>query len=629
MTIAARSITANPNIPIHPKSTRRDGLKTGARAVSLIKLSKHMKELHQIHAYLIKTSLVHEISAVNAIIEFSVFHGNLIYALSVLERASNPTLFAKNLIIRGHAQTQFPLAAVSFYARMLIQGFELNKFAFSSLIQACVKSRAEEEGRQIHGQILKVGETDAYLASCIIRFYLQIQDLDSASRAFQSGLGFVASWNAMIDGYSKAGDVEMARRLFEAMPHKTVIAWTALITGFVHLGRFREALEIFQGMQKAGFRPDERTLVSVLPAISHLGALGLGKWVHSYARNSGMEMNVFLGSALVDMYAKCGSMENATELFVKMGPQKWNVVSWNAMICGLAMHGRGRNALEFFQKMLASGTKPTDVTFVGVLRACSHAGMVGEGINYFKAMELHRIEPTIEHYGCMVDLLGRAGRLEEAEMLARSMTGQPHVVVWKTLLGACRVHGNVDIGERVGKELLELASDDSSCYVLLANLYASVGRWEDVSEVRNLMKERGVKKIAGCSSIELENVAHEFHAGDMSHPQMKEIYDKLEEMGRRLKEEEGYAPDTTQVLADIDEEEKETALFRHSEKLAIAFGLINTSPAKQAKFVMHHWFHPCGPPDGQSASGGLDTVWGEDGDETTQVGSRGRIEKGR
>ncbi|XP_058074865.1 pentatricopeptide repeat-containing protein At5g48910-like [Magnolia sinica] len=586
MATTVKSIATNPTIPNYPRNKRSYRSRSSSSIISLLKLCKNMKELQQIHANLIKTSLIHDMSAVNAIIEFSVIHENLVYALSVFETTPHPTLFAKNFMIRGHAQSEFPLSAITFYVRMLSEGFELNKFGFSFLIQACLRSQAAEEGKQIHGQILKFGKIDAHLASSIICFYSEIQDLDSAHRAFESDLGSITSWNAMIDGYSKSGDMEMARRLFDEMPQKTLIAWTALITGFVHLGRFIEALEVFETMQRSGFRPDERTLVSVLPSISHLGALSLGKWVHSYAENSGMESSIFLRSALVDMYSKCGSIENALELFEKMGPTKRNVVMWNAMIGGLAMHGHGRDALELFQEMLASGTKPTDVTFVGVLRACSHAGMVDKGLKYFEAMkDLYELEPTTEHYGCMVDLLGRAGRLQEAEGLVRSMSGQPDVVVLKTLLGACRVYGNVDIGERIGRELLQLASDDSSCYVLLANLYASVGRWVDAGKVRNLMKERGVKKIAGCSSIELDNVAHEFHAGDMSHPQIKEIYATVEEMGQRLKVEEGYTPDTSQVLADIDEEEKETALYRHSEKLAIAFGLINTIPGSTIRIV--------------------------------------------
>ncbi|XXG46704.1 hypothetical protein AAC387_Pa02g1480 [Persea americana] len=543
-----------------------------------------MKEVQQIHTTLIKTGLIHDPSAMNAIIEFSITQ-DLPYAQSVFQQTTNPTTFAKNLMLRGLSQSQFPLSAFSLYVEFTIGGFQLNKFAFTALIQACSRSKAVREGEQIHAQILKCGEMDAHLASSTIQFYVGVRELGSARRAFELSRGFAGSWNVMIDGCAKLGEIEMARQLFDEMPQRTLFAWTALITGYVHLGRFAEALALFQNMQREGFRPDERTLASVLPSVSRLGALSLGKWVHSYAENLGMEMNVFLGSALVDMYSKCGSIDSAIGVFSRIGPLKRNVVLWNAMIGGFAMHGHGRDALQLFQTMLASGIQPTDVTFVGVLRACSHAGMVDQGLSYFKAMtEGYNVEPTIEHYGCMVDLLGRAGRLEEAEKLMKSTEEGRDVVLLKTLLGACRVHGNIEIGERIGNQLIELASDDSSCYVLLANLFASVGRWEDVNKLRNLMKKRGVRKIAGCTSIELDSVVHEFHAGDMSHPRIEEIYAKLEEIRLELKVE-GYIPNTSQVLADTGEEEKEASMYRHSEKLAIAFGLINTTPGSTIRIV--------------------------------------------
>ncbi|KAJ8643893.1 hypothetical protein MRB53_005641 [Persea americana] len=506
-----------PNNPTNPKPS--SSLKQSS-IISLPKLCNSMKEVQQIHTTLIKTGLIHDPSAMNAIIEFSITQ-DLPYAQSVFQQTTNPTTFAKNLMLRGLSQSQFPLSAFSLYVEFTIGGFQLNKFAFTALIQACSRSKAVREGEQIHAQILKCGEMDAHLASSTIQFYVGVC----------GGFGIVPEH------------------------------------------------------AEEGFRPDERTLASVLPSVSRLGALSLGKWVHSYAENLGMEMNVFLGSALVDMYSKCGSIDSAIGVFNRIGPLKRNVVLWNAMIGGFAMHGHGRDALQLFQTMLASGIQPTDVTFVGVLRACSHAGMVDQGLSYFKAMtEGYNVEPTIEHYGCMVDLLGRAGRLEEAEKLMKSTDEGRDVVLLKTLLGACRVHGNIEIGERIGNQLIDLASDDSSCYVLLANLFASVGRWEDVNKLRNLMKKRGVRKIAGCTSIELDSVVHEFHAGDMSHPRIEEIYAKLEEIRLELKVE-GYIPNTSQVLADTGEEEKEASMYRHSEKLAIAFGLINTTPGSTIRIV--------------------------------------------
>ncbi|KAG9458760.1 hypothetical protein H6P81_003268 [Aristolochia fimbriata] len=566
--------------------TRRQNRYTIPSTVSLIKMSKRMEEIHQVHGILVKTGLIQEIAAVNALIEFCAVSSNdLKYAQSVYRTTDDPSLFTKNLMLRCHSQSEYPPSALSFYTQLLNEGFQLNRFAFSFLAQACTRSQLDSEGKQIHAHILKSGELDSYLASSIISMYSGLGDLHSARQAFELSRGVIASWNAIIDGYAKMGEVDGAKKLLQEMPQRSLMSWTALITGYVHSGRYRDALDCFRSMQKDGVRPDERTLVSVLPSVSRLGTLSLGTWIHSYVENSGMEMNVFLRSAMIDMYAKCGSINKALELFESMEPSSRNVVTWNAILGGLAMHGRGLEALEMFQEMLRNKVKPTDVTFVGVLRACSHVGMVDEGVKYFEEMkEVHGIKPTMELYGCMVDLLGRAGRLEEAERLVRSMKERTGLEALKALLSACKVHGNVEIGERIGLELIDLTSHDSSCYVLLANLYAQAGRWEDVKSVRKLMRERGLRKIAGCSSIELNHEVHEFHAGDMTHPFIKEIYTKLDEVRQRL-EEEGYTPDTTQVLADIGEEEKETALYRHSEKLAIAFGLINTKPASTIHII--------------------------------------------
>ncbi|XP_068649276.1 pentatricopeptide repeat-containing protein At5g48910-like [Aristolochia californica] len=582
----ATNLTVPRSISDPNPASRRPNRYTVPATVSLIKMCKITEEVHQVHGILVKTGLIQEIGVVNALIEFCASSSiNLQYAQSVFRITEDPSLFTKNIMLRCHSRSECPPSAVSFYVQLLNEGFQLNRFAFSFLVQACTRSQLNAEGKQIHAQIIKSGEIDSYLASSIVSLYSGRGDLHSAQQAFELSRGVVASWNAIIDGYAKMGEVDVAKKLLEEMPKRSLISWTALMTGYVHSGRYRDALDCFQTMQKEGIRPDEQTLVSVLPSVSRLGALSLGKWIHSYVENAGMEMNVFLGSAMIDMYAKCGSIDSAMELFERIEPSKRNVVTWNAITGGLAMHGRGMEALDMFQDMLRNRVKPTDVTFVGVLKACSHGGMVDEGVKYFKEMEeVHGIKPTMELYGCMVDLLGRAGRLEEAERLVRSMKEQPGLVVLKALLSACKVHRNVDIGERMGLELIELASDDSSCYVLLANLYAQAGRWEDVKSVRNLMRERGLKKIAGCSSIELNDEAHEFHAGDMTHPCTRVIYSKLDEMRQRL-EEEGYTPDTTQVLADIEEEEKETALYRHSEKLAIAFGLINTEPGSTIHII--------------------------------------------
>jgi pentatricopeptide repeat protein len=276
------------------------------------------------------------------------------------------------------------------------------------------------------------------------------------------------------------------------------------------------------------------------------------------------------------MYAKCGSIEIARHLFDKM--VKRDVVSWNTIISGYGMHGRGEDALALFSQMQEKDMVPNSITFISVLSACSHAGLVNEGWHYFDCMnKVYCISPGMKHYACMVDLLGRAGLLDEAQNFIQKMPIQPDAGVWGALLGACRIHGNVDLGECIAKQLLELESEDAGHYVLVSNIYAAAGRWDDVSRMRTLMKKRELKKTPGYSFIEVNNRTHAFVVGDRSHPQSEQIYALLENLAGQM-EVAGYVPDTKFVLHDVEEEVKEDLLYSHSEKLAIAFGLINTSP---------------------------------------------------
>ncbi|PQQ20230.1 pentatricopeptide repeat-containing protein [Prunus yedoensis var. nudiflora] len=367
------------------------------------------------------------------------------------------------------------------------------------------------------------------------------------------------------------------------MPEKNLFSWNIMINGHVEDSNYDEAFLLFREMQLKGEKGDKVTMVSLLLACSHLGALELGKWLHAYIEKEKIEVDVALGTTLVDMYAKCGSIDGASEVFRKL-PEK-DVMTWTALISGFAMCGQGKKALEHFHEMQMSGVKPDAITFVGVLAACSHAGLVDEGISHFNSMhEVYGIQPSIEHYGCMVDILGRAGRIAEAEELIRKMQMPPDRFVLGGLLGACRVHGNLEAAERAAQQLLELDPDDDGAYVLLSNLYSSMKKWEEAKRIRELMAERNVKKAPGCSLIEVDGIVHEFVKGDSSHPQSTNIYEMLQDMIERLKKA-GYVPEKSEVLLDIDEEEKETALSLHSEKLAIAFGLISTNPGTTIRVV--------------------------------------------
>lgn len=347
-----------------------------------------------------------------------------------------------------------------------------------------------------------------------------------------------------------------------------------------------EALDIFHNMLQKGANPNEYTLASALAACANLVALDQGRWMHVYIKKNDIPLNERLLAGLIDMYAKCGELEFALKLFNSEQQLKRKVWPWNAMVGGFAMHGKSKEAIEVFEQMKIEKVSPNKVTFVALLNACSHGNRVEEGRCYFESMVSHYgVEPELEHYGCLVDLLGRAGRLKEAEEIISSMPLTPDVAIWGALLSACKIHKDVEMGERIGKIVRELDPDHLGCHVLLANIYSSTGNWNEARTLREKLAVSGKKKTPGCSSIELNGTFHQFLVGDRSHPQTKQLYLFLVEMTTKLKIA-GYIPESREVLLDIDDnEDRETALLKHSEKLAIAFGLMNTAPGTPIRIV--------------------------------------------
>ncbi|CAA7399678.1 unnamed protein product [Spirodela intermedia] len=395
----------------------------------------------------------------------------------------------------------------------------------------------------------------------------------------------VISWNAMIDGYCKVGQLEPAAQLFDEMGFgKNSVTWNTMITGYVHHRQFSAAVLLFRQMQTAGVWPTGVTMVCLLSACAHIGALDMGKWIHCYVQNQGLTIDVVLGNALIDMYCKCGAIDVALQVFRQM-PVK-NIFCWNSIITGLGMHGHGELAVEAFLEMhRRAGFRPDGVTFVGLLSGLSHSGMVSEGRRFFSQMaEVYGVEPEIEHYGCMVDLLGRAGHLHEALKLIGTMPIEPNAVVWGSLLRACRIHRNAAMSEQVARRLVALDPGDGGNYVLLSNIYASARRWEDVLGCRRAMAEKGVRKLPGSSIVEVNNAVHEFVVGDASHPEYPLIAAFLEELAGDLRAL-GYSPDVEAVLHDVEEEEKEGAVRFHSEKVAVAFAILKTAAGAQVRVV--------------------------------------------
>ncbi|XP_021735063.1 pentatricopeptide repeat-containing protein ELI1, chloroplastic-like [Chenopodium quinoa] len=580
--------TSQPSPPLTSRTARTQNLSPPSshrpppeKLAFLLDKCRNLTHLLQIHAVILRHG--HEN---NPILNFKLQKtyssvGHLDRSFSLFKKTANPDVYLYTAIINAHSSRGLHLQAFELYVQMLTQGVEPNVFTFSSLLKSCLI----KDGVLLHSQAIRFGfDGDLFVRTGILDVYAKGGDLVSARQLFDTmPERSLVAVTAMLTCYAKHGHLDDARVLFDGMVEKDVVCWNVMIDGYAQHGRPNDALVLFQKMLKAKLKPTEITVLSVLSACGQLGALELGRWVHSYIVNNRIQVNAHVGTALIDMYAKCGSLEDARLVFD--GVKGKDVVVWNSMLVGYAMHGFSQEALQLFDELREKGFRPTDITFIGVLNACAHAGLVSEGKEFFSLMkDAYSLEPKVEHYGCMVNLLGRAGHLEEAYNLIKGMNADPDPVLWGTLLGACRLHGNNSLGEEIAKFLVSrnLASDGT--YVLLSNIYAGVGDWDGVANVRAMMKERGIQKEPGCSSIEVNNKVHEFLAGDLRHPKSKDIYKMLEEMYKWLKDH-GYSPQTETVLRDGGEEEKEQSLGVHSERLAIAFGLISTSPGTTIKIV--------------------------------------------
>eukprot|EP01018_Ginkgo_biloba_P031910 Gb_25359 [translate_table: standard] len=520
----------------------------------------------------------------NTMISGYAQNGHAEEALKLFQKTPERDVVSWNAMIAGYAQNGNHEEALTQFYEMQRKGIQPNQFTFASVLQACA-NLSLEHGKGIHEEIRRSGfESDIFVGSALVDMYGKFGCVESARHVFDKmPYRDVVSWNAMIAGYAHNGYVDEALNLFEKMPERDLVSWNVMIAGYAQNGHFDEALELFRQMQLRSGKPNLDTFPSILPACANLAALEHGKEVHEDIIRNGFQCNVFVGSALIDMYAKCGNIKDGWKVFNKM-PRR-SVVSWNAMIAGYAMHGCCKEALQLFEEMQHAGTNPDHVTFVGVLSACCHAGLVDDGLQYFNCMShSYHVTPVMEHYCCIVDLLGRAGRLDEAQDFINKMPIKPNANIWGSLLGACRIHTNIELGEHVAERLFELNPYTAAPYVLLSNIYAASSRWDDIEKVRKMMKDRKVKKTPGCSWVEVNKKVYAFLVGDRSHPETDKIYAKLESLSGQMKEA-GYVPDTGFALNDVEEEHKVHILSHHSEKLAIAFGLINTSPGTPIRII--------------------------------------------
>ncbi|EXC34666.1 hypothetical protein L484_020434 [Morus notabilis] len=590
-----------------------------------------MLDLKQIQAHMTRTGLIAHTFPASRVLAFCALAdaGDIRYARLLFSQIENPNTYMWNTMIRGYAKAQVPLMGFSFFRRMVLQHVEMDGLSFVYALKACEKLPRISEGNSVCCLIWKMGfDADLLVRNGLIRFYAERgclfyarkmfdecsvrdvvtwttmidgyakQDLsDEAIQVFESMLlsdvqpneitmitmlsacgskgdvrmgkriydyvimenvhcslnlsnaaldmfakcgclieareifdcmktRDVFSWTSMVNGYAKCGELDVAREFFDSMPEKNAVSWNAMIAGYSQNNQPKEALKLFHDMMKAGLAPTEHTLVCALSACGQLGCLDLGQWIHHYHINpKGPRPSVILNNALMDMYAKCGCIDTAAGVFNEMS--EGNLVSWNTMIAGYAAHGYAKQALNLFDQMKHKELEPDCITFVAVLSACGHGGLVSEGKEHFKSMvKDYGMEPKGEHYACMVDLLGRTGRLEEAYDLIGNMPMVPSESAWGALLNASRMHGNVELAKISAQKLLDLDPKDSGVYVLLANAFANDKGWADVRTVRSMMRERGVKKSPGRSLIEIEalmNKEKQTNSEMISHQEQDEI----------------------------------------------------------------------------------------------------------
>lgn len=499
----------------------------------------------QIHGFMVKANADSDNYIAFGLVDMYAKHGLLDDAKKVFDWIPQRDLVLWNALISGCSHGAQHAEALSLFCRMRKEGFDVNRTTLAAVLKSTASLEAISDTRQVHALAEKLG--------------------------FLSDSHVV---NGLIDSYWKCDCLNYAYRVFEKHGSYDIIAFTSMITALSQCDHGEDAIKLFMEMLRKGLDPDPFVLSSLLNACASLSAYEQGKQVHAHLIKRQFMSDVFAGNALVYTYAKCGSIEDADLAFSGL-PEK-GVVSWSAMIGGLAQHGHGKRALDVFHRMVDEHISPNHITMTSVLCACNHAGLVDEAKRYFNSMkEMFGIERTEEHYACMIDLLGRAGKLDDAMELVNSMPFQTNAAVWGALLAASRVHRDPELGRLAAEKLFILEPEKSGTHVLLANTYASAGMWDDVAKVRKLMKDSKVKKEPAMSWVELKDKVHTFIVGDKSHPRARDIYAKLDELGD-LMTKAGYVPNVEVDLHDVDKNEKELLLSHHSERLAVAFALIST-----------------------------------------------------
>ncbi|KAL4021775.1 hypothetical protein IC575_020591 [Cucumis melo] len=457
------------------------------------------------------------------------FSGGQLAARQLFDKMPHLNVVSATAAIGHCARQHQHEEALYLFSAILVLNLKPNEFTFGTVIHSAKALGDIQSGKQLHVCAIKTGfHSDVFVGSALLDLYFKLGFIEEAERAFDDiKMPNVVSYTSLISGYLKIERIHDALRVFDEMPERNVVSWNSMISGFSQKGHNEDAVHLFVDMLREGILPTQSTFTCAICAAANIASIGIGRSFHACAVKFFGKLDVFVSNSLISFYAKCGSMEDSLLVFNKLRNER-NVVSWNAVLGGFAQNGRGKEAIDFYQRMILAGCKPNDVTFLSLLWACNHAGLVDEGYSYFNQARL--INPNLlkaEHYACMVDLLSRSGQFKRAEEFIHDLPFNPGIGFWKALLGGCQIHSNVELGELAAQRILALDPGDFSSYVMMSNAHSAAGKWQNVSLARREMKEKGLKRIPGCSWIEIRSKIHVFVNGDKNHHQKDEIYSTL------------------------------------------------------------------------------------------------------
>ncbi|TYJ17112.1 hypothetical protein E1A91_A09G028800v1 [Gossypium mustelinum] len=517
-------------------------LKMNQHFLTILEKCINLSHLKQLQSFIISQGHSHTQFYIFKLVRFCTLKiFNFYYARLLFDHLPSPNIYLYTAMITAYASNpNHHTSAFVLYRHMLRKGKPApNNFIFPHVLKSAPEVLESNGTKLVHTQILKSGFGQyPVVQTALVDSYSRTGSCIGIARDVFDEMSDrnLVSWTAMVSGYMRVGDVGKAVSLFEQMPNRDIPSWNAVIAGCTQNGFFSEAISVLRKMVMVGTgegnRPNQVTVVCSLSACGNTGMFQLGKSIHGYVYRNGIDNDCFIANALIDMYGKCGSLDTARRIF-EMSSKK-NLTSWNSIINCFALHGQSENAISLFEEMINCGfedIRPDSVTFISLLNACTHGGLVEKGRAYFELMtSSYNIEPRIDHYGCLIDLLGRAGKFEEAMEVINCMKMKPDEVVWGSLLNGCKIYGRLDLAEFAVKKLIEIDPNNGGYGSMLANLYGALGKWDEVRKFRKKLKEQSAYKTPGCSWIEVDGKVHQFYSVDKMHPRTDEIYGILESM---------------------------------------------------------------------------------------------------